>query len=139
MSALSSTALSVIALAAIAGFALFAFLWATRAGTVARGPWMLPAALSLAFLCWSLVAVVTEGPLGFWHDHVEHLWSIQIYFDLLLGIGVAWFFLVPRAKTVGMNPLPWLLLTLCTGSIGLLATLARLLYLQERDLRDGAT
>jgi hypothetical protein len=38
---------------------------------------------------------------------------------------------MPRARALGMRPLPWLLLVVCTGSIGLCAMFARVLYLQE--------
>lgn len=97
-----------------------------------RGAWLLPAAASLAFLAFSTVAILQEGPLGFWPEHVRNLWGNQIFMDLLL-LGAAGFTLVlPRVRAVGMRPLPWLLLSACLGSIGFLAMMARLLYLEER-------
>ena len=53
---------------------------------------------------------------------------MQIWFDLLCSIGVGWALLAPRARAAGMTPWPWLVLTLAVGGIGLLATLARVLY-----------
>ena len=96
-----------------------------------KSAWLLPAGLCVLFFAWSLVAVIQEGPLGFWPEHTRHLWGNQIWFDLLLSIGVGWALLVPQARTFGMRPLPWFVLIACTGSIGLLAMFARVLYLRE--------
>lgn len=100
--------------------------------------WKLPAALSLAFLAWSLAAIVVEGPTGFWPEHTRNMWGNQIWFDLLLGVGTAWALLLPRARAVGMQPWLWLALTLASGSIGLLATVARLLWLEARRTPPGS-
>ena len=114
-----------------------AALWAGIAIGVMSGNsskksvWLLPAGLCVLFFAWSLAAVIHEGPLGFWPEHTRHLWGNQIWFDLLLSIGVGWALLVPQAKVVNMRPLPWFVLIACTGSIGLLAMFARLLYLRE--------
>jgi hypothetical protein len=94
--------------------------------------WLGPGLLSVVFMLFSLAAVLHEGPLGFWTEHVRNLWGNQIWFDLLLAIGTAWFLVLPQAKARGMRPGPWLLLIICTGSIGLLAMVARLLYLRDR-------
>jgi len=93
--------------------------------------WLVPATLSFLFLVFSLYAVLVEGPFGFWPEHTRNFWGNQIWFDLLLAVGIGWFLIVPQAKSVGMRPFPWLFLVLCTGSIGFLAMLARLLYLRE--------
>jgi len=97
--------------------------------------WLAPALFAAAFLAFSLVTVANEGPFGFWHDHVASFWGNQIWFDLLLAIGVAWYLLVPRMRQVGMQPLPWLVFIGCTGSLGLLATLARYVYLEGHATR----
>lgn len=118
----------------IAGIGLVVGLAAltARDGALPREAWRVPAGLSLLFLLWSLAAVIAEGPLGFWSEHVRDMWGNQIWFDLLLAAGVAWTLLLPRARAAGMQPWVWLALTLCTGSIGLLAALARLLWLESR-------
>ena len=100
----------------------------------ASPPWIVWGALSLAFLAFSTLAIVTEGPTGFWPEHTRHLWGNQIWFDLLLAGTVAWAALVPRLRKAGMTPLPWAALIVATGSIGLLAMFARLSYL-EREAR----
>jgi len=123
-------------LAALA-FIAFALLYASgrvapRRKTLIGGAWIGPAVLSAALFAWTLAAVILEGPLGFWTEHSRNLWGNQIWFDLLLAAGVALAFLIPKAKAVGMNAVAWTVAVICTGSIGLLAMTARLLYLQER-------
>ncbi|MCU0888779.1 MAG: hypothetical protein MUC64_12350 [Rubritepida sp.] len=118
----------------LGGFALAGtMLWLARQpGPPGPRAWRVPAGLALAFLGFSLAAVLAEGPLGFWPEHTRNLWGNQIWFDLLLAAGVAWALMLPRARAAGMRPLPWLPLILGTGSIGLLAMLARLLQLEAR-------
>ena len=96
------------------------------------GSWLVPAVLATLFLGWSLYTVNAEGPFGFWAEHIRNAWGNQIWFDLLLAIAAAWALLLPRARAAGMRPAPWLVLIVCTGSIGLLAMLARCLFLETR-------
>ena len=121
---------TALALAAGLAFVLIG-LSNTRPTATAAG-WRAPATLSLLFLGWSVFAAVTEGPTGFWPEHVRNAWGNQIWFDLLLAAGVAFAALAPAARQVGMNTRLWLLLVAATGSIGLLAMLARLRYLQAQ-------
>jgi uncharacterized membrane protein YhaH (DUF805 family) len=113
----------VLALAGV-GVSLICAIAAGR-GTIRS--WWVPAFFSAAFLAYSLWPILTLGPLGFWPEHVSDLWSVQIFFDLLCSATVAWALLVPRARAVGMGPWPWLALIAATGSIGVLAMLARVL------------
>ena len=101
-------------------------------GPTKRGLWRVPAALSVLFFAASLLPIASGGVLGFWTEHVRNDWGNQIFVDLLFCAGSAFFLILPRARAVGMNPLLWLLGIGATGSIGLLATLARLLYLEEK-------
>jgi hypothetical protein len=93
--------------------------------------WLFPAALSLLFLLFSVQAIMAEGLFGFWAEHTRNLWGSQIWLDLLLVVSIGWFLVVPQAKAIGMRPIPWFVLIVCTGSIGCLAMVARLLYLRE--------
>lgn len=102
-----------------------------------RGIWRLPALLCLLFLLWSLATVAMEGPFGFWTEHTRNMWGNQIWFDLLLAGSCAWALILPRARAVGMNPFPWLVLILASGCIGFLAMFARLLLLEERRARPA--
>lgn len=115
------------------GLVLTLVVLTRRSAPPSPDAWKLPAGLSLAFLAWSLAAIAVEGPTGFWPEHTRNMWGNQIWFDLLLGVGTAWALLLPRARAAGMEPWPWLALTLASGSIGLLATVARLLWLEARQ------
>lgn len=92
--------------------------------------WAIPACLACALLLWTLKAALQEGATGFWPEHTRNLWGNQIWFDLLLAAALALTFMIPRARAVGMRTVPWTLLVLASGSIGLLALYARIIYLE---------
>ena len=93
----------------------------------------LPATLFAAFLAFSLFAVITEGPLGFWQNHIQNAWGNQVWFDLLLAIGISWVFILPRAKAQSMRLPLWLMAICFTGCVGVLAMVARLLWLESKS------
>jgi len=97
-----------------------------------EGRWRVPALLSAAFFVGSLLAIRSGGALGFWGEHTRNDWNNQIFLDLLLCAGCAYFLLLDRARAVSLRVLPWFLAIACLGSIGLLAMLARVLFLEER-------
>jgi hypothetical protein len=102
-------------------------------GRFKKFAWIAPAMLSTFFLMLSLQAVVAEGPSGFWTEHTRNLWGNQIWYDLLLALGAAWYFAAKKARILGLRSWPWLLAIIATGSIGLLAFLARVLYVDSRS------
>ena len=109
------------------------FAASLSSGTDTRaGLWRIPAALSAVFFAASLVAAARGGPVGFWPEHVRNDWGNQIFVDLLLCAASAYFLILPRAKAVGMRPLLWLVGIAALGSIGLLAMLSRVLYLEQK-------
>jgi hypothetical protein len=128
----------ILPIFAAAGFALTAGSIVMRPETQ-RWPniWMFPALLCLAFFGWSLFAVITEGPMGFWVEHTRNRWGNQIWFDLLLSIGIGWSLIAPRAKALAMPIWPWLAFIIATGSIGFLAMLARVLFLEQQAVGRG--
>ena len=126
------TLTSVIPALAAAAALLAGLVLATCDPTRLRGAWVVPASASLLFAAFSAVAVALEGPVGFWPVHTANLWGNQVWIDLLIAALVGFASLAPTARTLRMRPLSWLLLTLATGSIGLLAMAARVLFLRER-------
>lgn len=118
--------------------AVLLFLIVALAALLRKGgfanAWMIPALFSAVFALWTAHAIQTGGVFGFWAEHSRNAWSNQIWFDLLFGICMSWVLLLPRARSVGMTPLPWLVFILCTGGIGLLAMFARCLFLESRNL-----
>ncbi|MEO1733689.1 MAG: hypothetical protein AAFR45_08700 [Pseudomonadota bacterium] len=122
--------LGTIALLSVAVTLCYALVAAQR-DTPPPRLWTLPAIVCAAFTLWTGAAVLAEGLFGFWDNHVQSLWGIQVWVDLLIAIAIGWSFLAPRARQVGMSPWPWLAFTGCTGCIGLTAMAARMLYLEE--------
>lgn len=103
----------------------------------ADNQWLVPTSLAVLFAGWSAIALREGGPLGFWAEHVRNAWSNQIWLDLLCAAGTAFVLLLPRARAVRMFVWPWLALVLATGSLGLLAMLARCLWLEGRSAGHG--
>lgn len=126
-------------LAPYAGAALFLLFIVSKLARPGRseGRWVPASVAAGLFAVWSGYAVYEGGWIGFWPLHQAGAWGNQIWFDLLLAIGAGWTLLLPRARSVGMQVVPWTLLILCTGSIGLCAMLSRCLYL-EGSARHGA-
>ena len=123
--------LDILAVVTLVGAVLYVLTSAFRDGQL-RIHWAVPAALFVAFAAYSVVTVLEEGPLGFWANHTESLWGLQVWMDLLFAVAIAWTFLLPEAKRQGLSILPWGLFVVCTASIGLLAMMARVLWLRDR-------
>lgn len=102
-------------------------------------PWWVLAAMATMFLAFSVGVVVAEGPFGVVAEHTRTFWSTQIWFDLLLAACTGWFAWLPRARAVGMRLPLWAILIVATGSIGLLAMSARIVFLEQRAERATAT
>ena len=116
-----------LAALAFAGFLVFS----SRSLEATASSWMYPAALSVTFLIFSVVTIFSEGLFGFWHEHTQSLWGNQVWFDLLLAIGITWHLLLPEARALGMRATPWIVAICLSGCIGLLVMYARLLYLRN--------
>ena len=97
----------------------------------APGSALVAGALSAGFAAFTAVTIATEGVWPVIVNHTTNLWGVQVWWDLLFSLGVAFFFVLPRARAAGMNALPWTLFVLATASIGLLAMVARLFWLEQ--------
>lgn len=102
-----------------------------------RTHWLVPALASLAFLVFSIGVASREGLFGFLVEHQRNGWGAQIGIDLVLSVIVALVFIAPVARQAGVRMAPWLVLTVLTGSIGLLALVARVRYVQAKGARPG--
>ena len=78
------------------------------------------------------MTIARDGVMPVWVNHTSNLWGIQVWWDLLFALGIACFFVVPRARAQGMAVPLWLLFVAATASIGLLAMVARLFWLERR-------
>lgn len=103
-----------------------------RDGRPLSSSWIVTLIVCGGFAAWSLVAIIHEGPTGFWPIHTENMWGNQVWFDLLIALTAGWVLILPRARALNMKLPLWLLFILCSGSIGFLAMLARVLFLENR-------
>jgi hypothetical protein len=91
--------------------------------------WLLPALLAVAFLLFSVWTIVTTGqPLGFVAEHTHSPWSVQIGIDLFNAAFAGLLLGAPLARQYRFRLWPYVVLTIATGSPGLLALAARVLY-----------
>lgn len=109
---------------------------ATMRGTV--GSPLLAGMLLAAFSAFTAFTIAREGVVTVIANHTMNFWGTQVWYDLLIATSLALFFIVPRARAAGMNPLPWILFVAATASIGLLALVARLWWLERRSIPPHA-
>ena len=123
----------LFALAGMVIFALFTIGLLLRPTELRSQAWLLPATASGLFLAFTLYATLTEGLAALWTVHTLRFWGNQVWFDLLLALAIGWTFLLPEARKLGMRTTFWLVSLFATGSIGLLAMYARILYLKQNE------
>lgn len=92
---------------------------------------LLAAMLSAGFAAYTAIQIWHDGLMMFWTNHTANLTGIQVWWDLVIAVSLALFFIAPRARAAGMNLLPWALFVGATASIGLLAMAARLFWLEH--------
>lgn len=97
----------------------------------ARGSVAIAFITLVAFTTYTAVTVASEGVLGFYTNHSTNFWGVQVWYDLIIALGIALFLLAPRARAASISPVPYIILTSFTGSIGLLAMLARVLWAEK--------
>ncbi|MEO0590542.1 MAG: hypothetical protein AAFZ11_08280 [Pseudomonadota bacterium] len=93
----------------------------------------LAAILCVVFLGYTAVQIAQEGVVMFFTNHSANLTGLQVWWDLVMSVLIAFFFIRPRAQAAGMNILPWALFIGSTASIGLLAMCARLFWLERQE------
>lgn len=107
------------------------FMIMVASGRTGMGKWQMAALLSAAFMAYSLIPILREGPIGFVANHTVSHWGVQVFWDLVLALSITLFLAAPRARLVGMNLTLWVVPVLLLGSVGALALLARLFWLEE--------
>lgn len=91
------------------------------------------AMLSGGFGAYTAVQIWQEGVVMFWTNHTVNMTGIQVWWDLVMSVMIALFFIAPRARAAGMNVPLWALFVGSTASIGLLAMCARLFWLERGE------
>ena len=122
-------------LIALAGFvaAAIAMLLVTQTKQRVTWPgWLVPAVVVVPFAAWTGLAIVEQGLFDYLPTLLGTDWGLQVWFDRLMSVTVAFFLLQNRARAAGMKSEVWVLAVIFTGSIGLLLMLARTLYLERK-------
>jgi len=129
--------LQLLPLLAYAGCAAMVIIVAVGANSNGKKIWLLPTLLALVFAVFTTYQVSQEGLVQFWINHTTNLTGNQVWFDLVMAIGIGFYLLAPRARSVGMSLLPWGIAVIATACIALLPMLARVLWLESKsaDLR----
>ena len=79
--------------------------------------------LFVAWVAYTVFAVVDHGLIGFLKAAVDNTAVIQVAVDLVISAVIALGFISGDAKRRGLPFAPYLIATIFTGSIGLLAYL----------------
>ena len=103
----------------------------------ATGSPLLAGVLFVGYSLFTALTIAREGVMTVIANHTMNLWGAQVWYDLLIAASLALFFIMPRARAVGMNPVPWVLFVAATASIGLLAMVARLFWLEKSATRPA--
>lgn len=127
------TLLQVLPILAAVLFVIIAVTALLKTSPSANRNWQLPAILFGVFLVFSLYTVAVDGLIGFWNNHTQNASGNQVWFDLLLAIGIGWVLILPRARAQNMRLPLWLLFIMCSGCIGLLAMVSRLFWLENKN------
>ena len=91
--------------------------------------WLFWAVLSCGFLAFSAFTASQHGLFGFVVEHAQRgFWGNQIWLDLLFMATCAWYGLLPQLREHQIAPIPALIFSLLTGSIGMMAVVALLAY-----------
>lgn len=120
---------------ALVGFAVAAVVMLLVTQTkerVSRPTWLVPAVASGLLAVGAGGAIAAEGLFGFRPLLTASPWGLQLWFDRLVSIAVAFFLLQNRARAAGLKSEVWVLLVIVTGGIGLAAMLARTVYRERR-------
>lgn len=89
-------------------------------------------AVILAFGALSVMALMEVGYIGIFEMHMQNYAGMQVLTDLVIVCVLAIVWMIGDAKTSGVNPWPFVVLTLAAGSFG------PLFYLVAREVKAGA-
>jgi hypothetical protein len=120
---------------ALAGFAVAAVVMLLVTQTKERVSWpvwLVPAVVAALLALGTGVAIAEEGLFGFWPMLTASPWGLQLWSDRLASVTAAFFLLQNRARAAGMKSEVWVLVVIAAGGVGLLAMLARTVFLERR-------
>ncbi|GMV62096.1 MAG: hypothetical protein AMXMBFR74_12650 [Parvibaculum sp.] len=89
-------------------------------------------AVIAAFGALSAMALMEAGYIGIFMQHFQNYAGMQVLTDLVIVCVLAIIWMIGDAKTSGVNPWPFVVLTLVAGSFG------PLFYLVAREVKSRA-
>lgn len=89
-------------------------------------------AVILAFGALTAEALMETGYFGIFTMHMQSFAGMQVLTDLVIVCVLAIIWMLNDAKTSGVNPWPFIVVTLAAGSFG------PLFYLVAREVKAGA-
>lgn len=93
---------------------------------------VLAGGLFVLFTGFTVVQIAQEGIITFWTNHTVNLTGVQVWWDLLMATVIAFIFIAPRARAANMHVALWGVFVVSTASVGLLAMVARLFWLEKQ-------
>jgi len=93
---------------------------------------VLPSLALIVFVAWSMWLVADDSYLGFLRLAWREPWAAQMLTDLVVACFLVSSWMIRDARARRLPVAPYLIATLCLGSVGPLA------YLIHRGVRDGA-
>jgi hypothetical protein len=119
------------------GLAALGMLLVTQSKERVSWPaWLVPAVILVPFAGLAVFALRSQGLPALWETYTGSWWGLLAWFDRLVGVAVAFFLIQNRARAAGLKSEVWVLLVICTGSLGLLLMLAMTLYWERRRARE---
>ncbi len=101
---------------------------------------MLVGLVYVDFLALTGYALFAESPTAVWEAITHNWWSVQIFVDLCVAATFATVWMWRDAKRHGINPLPYALAVVPTGSVALFAYAMRRPWAQsEAGVAHAAT
>ena len=92
----------------------------------------------IGFSAFSLWAMLDVGYFGIWAAGFESSGSLQILIDLVIGCAIIATWMISDARARGVNPAPWILAVMTTGTIAILVyLLVRELSFSKQDLAEN--
>ncbi|NNE50471.1 MAG: hypothetical protein HKN38_09730 [Altererythrobacter sp.] len=93
--------------------------------------------LALTFGAFTVFTIAREGIEQAILNHTANFWGTQVWYDLIIATSIALFLIAPRARATGMKLWPWAIFVALTASIGLLAMIARLFWLEQQSEQES--
>ena len=81
--------------------------------------------VALDFAALTAYALVEMGLVGMWETLTSNIMTMTLGADLVIALSLGIWWMVRDGRRHGISPVPYVALTVCTGSLGLLLFLIK--------------